>query len=316
MTGISIRGFAPGDLGRVVALWNLCLRKDPIAEERFWQLFLLDPNFDPAGMLIAESGGMVVGMLQAMARKTPLGSLGLQPTLGWITVFFVHPERRREGIGGRLLAAGLDFLRERGRADVMCNGYAPYYIFPGVDVDYSEAQQFLQARGFSVSSESVAMGMRLEGVRMPEAVRMRFELLQKDGHAVRPFQREDTLPILDFAGRHFPHWQPSVLEGLQRGNTDLLLATHHAEITGFTQWENPHNDPPHGAPGRFGPFGIRDDLRSLGIGAALFYTLIEWATARGSRYLWFGWAGGRNLSFYERAGCVVTRRFRLLKRTL
>jgi mycothiol synthase len=316
MSAVIIRPFAPGDLRPVVALWNRCLRKDPITEVRFWQLFLLDANFDPAGALIAEKDGEVVGLLQAMLRKTPLGVLGLQPQSGWITVFFVHPDYRRRGIGTQLLDVGLTFLREHGRTAVSCNGYAPYYIFPGVDCDYTEALGFLQARGFSVVSEPVAMGMALEGVRMPEAVRQHADRLRQEGFRVGLFQREDTLPLLAFAANHFPHWQPSVLEGLQRGHTEILIATHSEEVVGFAQWENPHNDPPDGAPGRFGPFGVREDLRGHSLGAVMFYTLIERVAGNGARYLWFGWAGGRNVSFYERTGCVVTRRFKLLKRTL
>jgi len=317
MPAATIRPFAPHDLGPVVTLWNRCLSKDPITEERFWRMFLLDANFDPTGMLIAEIEGEVVGLLQAMVRKTPLGTLGLQPHLGWIPVFCVHPDHRRRGIASRLLDAGIAFLRRHGRTEVHCNGYAPTYIFPGVDVDYTEALDFLQAREFSVVGEPVAMGIPLEGIRMPESVRRRSRTLQQEGVSVLLFRLEDTLPLLEFAGQHFPHWQPGVLEGLQRGNTEIMVAAMDSgEIVGFTQWENPHTDPPNGASGRFGPFGVREDLRGRGIGAVLFYTLIERVTGNGARYLWFGWAGGRNLSFYERAGCVITRRYRMLKRTL
>lgn len=316
MSALTVRPFGPKDLAPVVALWTRCLAKDPITEERFWQLYLLDCNFDPAGALVAEVDGTPVGFLHAIVRKFPIGTLGLEPNRGWITVFFVDPAFRRQGIGSALLAGGLEFLRARGRTDVWCNGYAPYYVFPGIDESYTEAQAFMEARGFSKFSSPVAMGMRLEGVRMPEKVAAKAAELAQDGYAVRLFQREDTLPLLDFMEKHFAHWTPSVLDGLQHGNLEILIATHHGEIVGFTQWENPYNDPPKGAQGRFGPFGVRPDLRSKGIGAVIFYTLIERVTGNGARYLWFGWAGGRNLSFYERAGCKVTRQFHMFKRAL
>lgn len=316
MSTFAIRPFASGDLSPAVALWNRCLTKDPITEERFWQLFLLDANFDPEGALIAEIDGEAVGFLQAMVRRSPIGSLGLQPTQGWLTVFFIDPGWRRQGIGSRLLEAGLAFLRQKGRRSVMCNGYAPYYIFPGVDNEYTEALDFLTARGFQPAGDAVAMGMPLEGVRMPGWVREKYAALAREGYEVRLFRLGDTLPLLAFAEEHFPHWQPSLLEGLQRGNTEIILATRNGQIVGYTQWENPYNDPPSGAPGRFGPFGVHPEQRSKGIGAVIFYTLIERVTGNGARYLWFGWAGGRNLSFYERAGCVVTRRFRLFTRAL
>lgn len=316
MSEVSIRPFRQRDMAPVVALWNHTLTKDPITEERFWQLFLLDCNFDPEGFLIAEQDGEVVGALQAMVRRYPIGSLGLQPTMGWITLFFVSAKHRRAGIGSRLMEAGLSFLRAKGRTEVMCNGYAPYYIFPGVDDDFPEALAFLARHGFDKVSDPVAMGMRLEGVRMPDPVREKRAELLKEGYEIRMFRREDTLPLLDFTEKHFPHWQPSLLEGLQKANLEIIVALHDGEMVGYTQWENPYNDPPKGAQGRFGPFGVRADLRSKGIGAVIFYELIERVTGAGARYLWFGWAGGRNLSFYERAGCVITRQFRLFKRGL
>ena len=318
MPGVSIRPFGPDDLAPVVALWNLCLPKDPLTEERFWRLFVLDPNFDPNGFLVAISAedGAVVGALQTMYRKVPLGSLGTQPDTGWLTAFFVHPDGRRRGVGTRLLDAGLAHLRAAGRAKVLCNGYAPYYLFPGVDAEYAAAHAFLEKHDFVAASEPVAMGMALESVVTPDAVRARREALEAEGVTVRPFTLRDTLPLLDFAEAHFPHWRPSVLEGLQQGNTEIVLAEDRGEIIAFAQWENPHNDPPGGGAGRFGPFGVHPGRRSGGVGAAVFYDLIARVKARGARYLWFGWAGGRNLSFYERAGCVVTRRFRLYQRTL
>jgi GNAT superfamily N-acetyltransferase len=162
------------------------------------------------------------------------------------------------------------------------------------------------------------MGMPLEGVQMPDAVRSRKEYLAQEGILVRPFEIADTLPLLAFTESDFPHWTPSLRDSLSRGSTDIVVAVSGplAEVVAYAQWQNPHNDPPDGAPGRFGPFGVRHDFRSQGIGAVVFYEMIERATRQGSRYLWFGWAGGRNLSFYERAGCVVTRRFQLYKTAL
>ena len=214
-----------------------------------------------------------------------------------------------------MLQGGREFLQNKGCRKIGCSGYAPYYIFPGVDEDYGAAHTFLAVRGFAGAADAVAMGMPLEGVRMPDAVKRKQAMLASEGITVRPFERADTLPLLDFAEAHYPHWTPSIRDSLLRGSTDILVAVScpAAEILAYAQWQNPHNDPPRGAPGRFGPFGVRPDLRSQGIGAVVFHAMIERAAGSGARYLWFGWAGGRNLSFYERAGCVVTRRFQIYK---
>jgi mycothiol synthase len=316
MSAYVIRPFGPKDLAPVVALWSRSLAKDPMTEDRFWHFYLLDCNFDPAGALVAEAGGEVVGYLQAIVRKFPMGSLGTQPTMGWIPVFFVAPERRRQGLGTNLLEAGLSYLRSQGRTEVMINGYSPCYVTPGIDADYTEALAFVEQHGFAKVSEPLAMGMRLDGQRMPQRVKEKWAALKTEGYEIRMFERGDTLPLLAFAEKHFPHWQPSVLDGLQRANMEIVVATKGERIVGFTQWENTYNDPPNGAGGRFGPFGVDPTLRSQGIGAVIFYYLIERVVGKGARFLWFGWGGGRNYTFYTRAGCEVLRQFRLFKRAL
>lgn len=316
MPAITVRPYAPEDLSATVSIWNRCLTKDPISEDRFWHHFLLDPNFDRDGALVAEIDGCRVGFLQVMVRQHPMPPIGLEPERGWLTVFFVDSERRRLGVGSALLAAGLRYLRDRGRREVWCNGYAPIYIAPGVDVDYTAAQQFLPARQFEPAAEAVAMGMRLEGVCMPPGVKRRRDHLHADGFEIRAFSRADTLPLIAFSERYFPEYGATILDGLSRGNEEIIVATFNGDVAGFTQWQNTYTDPPAGAEGRFGPFGVRPDLRDRGLGSVIFYTLIEHVLARGTRYLWFGWAGGRNLSFYERAGCEVTRRFQLFRRTV
>jgi GNAT superfamily N-acetyltransferase len=160
------------------------------------------------------------------------------------------------------------------------------------------------------------MGMRLEGVRMPEAVQAQARELRGEGYEVRMVRREDTLPLIAFSLGHFPEYGDTIRDGLQHENEEIVVATKDGQIVGYAQWENTYTDPPLGAEGRFGPFGVRADLRSKGLGSVIFYTVIERVVSRGSRYLWFGWAGGRNVHFYERAGCRITRHFTLYGRSL
>ncbi len=375
MSELHIRPFGAGDLGPVVALWNRCLPKDQITKERFWHMFLLDPNFDSAGALVAEEvggggragapsgaaaagggaggadaglaatggraaggraagGGAIVGFLQVVVRRFPLGTLGLEPGRGYLNVFFVEPQQRRHGVATALLSVAIEYLRGHGCRELRCGGYVPYYVTPGVDVDYVDTHSFLAMNGFTRVAAPVAMGRALERAATPAWVREREAMLSLEGIEVRGFQVEDTLPLLDFVEKHFPDWAPSVRDGLQHENLEIVVATMddsavaggggataaggapNLEIVGCAQWENTYNDPPRGMPGRFGPFGVRPDLRNRGIGAVIFWNMVQRARARGSRYLWFGWAGGRNVAFYERMGCQVTRSFVLYRKVL
>lgn len=303
---ITIRPYTPHDWQKVVELWNASVTRDPLTPERFWQLFLLDQNFRAEGFLVAEAEGLPIGWMQIVTKGAE----------GWLTAFCVHPDWRRQGVARRLWEAHEVKLVEHGVNRVTCNGYAPYYLFPGVDEEYLEAQEFLKSVGFHTHTEAVAMGMNLEGVRTPPAVCETRAKLEAEGIEVRLFRHEDTLPLLEFTDTHFPYWGDSVRDGLRQGNLEIMVALHHGEPVGLTQWENTYTDPPHGLAGRFGPFGIREDMRSKGIGAVIFFGMIERAQAKGARYLWFGWAGGRNVRFYERMGCRVTRRFVLYRREL
>lgn len=299
-----IRPYTASDWKPLVALWNLCLPYDPITEDRFWQLILLDANFCAEGFWVAEQEGRIVGALQAIQEGER----------GFLTCFFVHPEWRRRGIGRSLLEAGEAFLQSRGAQSVSCNGYAPYYLFPGVDSRYAEAQAFLLASGFRVQAEAVAMGMTLDQAQTPSEVVASRQRLFEEGYEIRLFRKEDTLALLEFGESEFPYWKSSIRHDLMLGNLAITVAMHGQECVGVAQWQNTHTDPPHGLAGRFGPFGIKAELRSKGIGAVLFWEVVERVRAEGSKYLWFGWAGGRNVAFYERMGCHVTRNYTLFRK--
>jgi mycothiol synthase len=303
-----IRPFEPEDLEPVVSLWNDCLAKDRVTVELFWRLILLDPDFSSAGALVAESVGKPIGFLLSIAPK-----MGNQ---GRIAAFFVAPGHRRQGIGRTLLEAGIAHLRARGCRKATCNGHAPYYFFPGVDHDYTAALAFMTACGFEASAEAVAMNLRFDELTHPDGFRQREALLKEEGLEVRPVRFSDTMALLAFAESHYPDWRQSYVQGLQVDRCNVFVATIGERVVGFTQWQNPLTDPPAGVAGRFGPFGVHPDMRGSGIGSVIFNEVVAHLRARGVESLWLGWAGGRNLTFYERMGCQITRRFRMFSRDL
>jgi mycothiol synthase len=309
---VELRAFQADDLEPIVSLWNDCLLKDQISIERFWRLFLLDPNYRPEGAIVATADGKTVGYLQAIVSRTAVGIYPADQAQGWITVFFVSPAYRRFGIGRKLILAGLEFLRQHGCRAVSCNGYSPFYAFPGVDVEYAGALALLEGVGFQVLNEPVAMELSLKNVTTPALVAERRSGLATAGIVARPFELSDTLPLLAFVGAQFPYWHQCLIDGLQLDRDRVFVACRGAdEFLGFAQWENPQTDPPDGAIGRFGPFGVHADWRGKGLGSVMFYSLIEHLRAEGASRIWFGWAGGRNLVFYTRVGCRITRQYRM-----
>ena len=104
---MTIRSAAPADIPAVLDLWSRArssgasTRDDEAVVAR---LIAVDPD----SLLVAEDGGELVGTLIAAWD-------------GWRGNMYrlaVAPQRRREGIGSRLVAAGEQHLRRRGAGRV------------------------------------------------------------------------------------------------------------------------------------------------------------------------------------------------------
>lgn len=97
-----IAAATPGDAAAVIALWEACGLTRP------WN----DPAADfrravegaTSAVLLARDGGALIGSVM----------VGDDGHRGWVYYLAVAPDRRREGLGRRLMAAAEGWLRERG----------------------------------------------------------------------------------------------------------------------------------------------------------------------------------------------------------
>jgi ribosomal protein S18 acetylase RimI-like enzyme len=97
-----IRSATEGDIASVLALWEIAGGSVSVSDTREGLLRLLARDGD--ALLIAESGGVVIGSLIASWD-------------GWRGSFYklaVHPDHRRKGLATELLREGERRLRARG----------------------------------------------------------------------------------------------------------------------------------------------------------------------------------------------------------
>jgi mycothiol synthase len=314
VTGAVVRAYAAGDEADLVGVWNAAMASDPIAPTVFRRKVLLDPNFDPAGCLVAEADGAIRGFLLSLARRVPFFNQGLQPDEAWITAFGVHPDWQRQKIGTLLLETALQRLCEQGRSTVSVSPYVPNYFTPGVDVAaYAPAVAFLQRHAFVEVSRPLSMRSELTGFRIPESILQVAARLANEGVEVRPAEAADIVPVLEFVRECFSwDWYREageVFGELFAGDprqVNLLVASRAGEVVGYAQ---------HRAE-RFGPFGVNPTLRSRGIGRVLLARTLVDMLKRGNHVAWFLWTGDDAARLYAQCGFHEVRRFTVMKRSL
>lgn len=108
----------------------------------------------------------------------------------------------------------------------------------------------------------------------------------------RPGPYEKHL-VEDFASRHFSRkWASEVAVAFARQPVSCFIATRDKEILGFACYETT-------AKGFFGPTGVVESARGLGLGKALLLKSLEAQRDSGYAYAFIGGVGPRE--FYARA---------------
>lgn len=310
-----IRSYHPDDEDDVLRVWNTGLFADPINATTWRAKVLLDPNFSRDGCLVAEIDGRVRGFLLSLTRRVPFFNDGLEPDKSWITAFAVDPDWHAQGIGTALLDAAVTRLKDQGRQTIALSPYVPNYFTPGADVDaYAPGIAFLQDQGFDIIERPISMRAELTGFTIPETVRDRQDKLHTDGIVVRPVIPADIARILDFIPCHFSwDWHreaAGVLNDLYNGdprNVGMIVALQDDnKVLGYAQHRGE----------RFGPFGVRPDLRSRGIGRVLLANTLSEMLKKNYHAAWFLWTGDDAARLYSQLGFKPVRRFAVLQKTL
>lgn len=335
---VHFRPYRGGDEKALVALWNRCLPADPISDRVFLEKVLCDANFDPEGLIVAEDPAHpseLTGFVLTLVRRLPLWGDDLEPENAWVTAFGVDPQWRRQGIGRRLLRLAEDFARARGRKTLYFASYAPNYFVPGLDAAlYPEGAAFLQSLGFSTVYPCAAMDRSLVGYALPPEVASLRAQREKEGYRFGPLTVDRVAETIRFANEAFnPDWGRAIREAILRGVPlhQILIATDCRPNAVADQERNAAGQPQHGrvvgfamygaydgVGERFGPFGVAETQRGLGLGKILLHLTMHEMRARGLHSSWFLWTGEDSPAghLYLSAGYHITRRFNVLKKSL
>ncbi len=313
-----IRSFEVGDGPALASAWTAAAPADPIGYQRFRDLFLLDRNFDPAGLKVAVHEDQVVGAAYAVRRLVAAAGDDLEPTDGWIPFFFVHPEHRGRGLGRALLTEALEWLRSEGRSVAFFSSYTPNYFLPGLDVArYPDALRLLTSLGFERQYDAVAMDRSLVGYEIPAEVRERLHRLAADGYSFGTPTGDELTSLIEIAGSEFnPDWARAIREAVVSGlplERIVLARDPDGRVLGWAM-----HGTYEGVIDRFGPFGVLPASRGTGLGKVLLHLTLERMAGLGAHSAWFLWTGEQSAAgqLYLKTGFTITRKFTILRATL
>jgi GNAT superfamily N-acetyltransferase len=124
-------------------------------------------------------------------------------------------------------------------------------------------------------------------------VRSHVERLKEQGVVIRRAMPYEKLPVVDWVRRNFgAGWAGECDVAFSNLPVSCFMATAGGEITGFACYESTCRD-------YFGPMGVLEGKRGLGIGKALFLSCLHAMAAIGYAYAIIGGAGPKE--FYSKA---------------
>ncbi len=308
---IQIRSFARGDLSTLVALWNKTMAADPISQQRLLLDYVLDPHFDPNGLVLATDGNELAGFAFGMTARPDLPSDNAVGT-GVIVGFGVAEQHRRQGIGTALIQGVEEYFRAKDVSTIQVGPWVPPYLVPGVDeTAYAGTVEFLEAQGYAPGAKPVSMRALLTGYEPSADVPEIVATLSEDDIWIRPAVADDATDLIAFAIEHFPHWE-SYVRGAMRstvlaaGDATLHIALDGDTVIGFAMTSGE----------RFGPFGVNGDYRGRGIGAVLLSRALCAMRAANVHLAYFLWTSDQTARLYNRHGFEIVRRFTMMSKRL
>ena len=116
--GVELRSFRSGDEAGVLAVNSAAFADHPeqgALDRAGFDQRAAEPWFDPAGLIVAERDGEVVGFHWTKTHATLVGTA----PHGEVYVVAVAPSMQGSGLGVTLLEAGIEHLRSQGYGEVL-----------------------------------------------------------------------------------------------------------------------------------------------------------------------------------------------------
>ncbi|MEM7532723.1 MAG: GNAT family N-acetyltransferase [Chloroflexota bacterium] len=291
MTAWLIRTLLENDIPQLVALCNTSHPYDPVAPEKFQQLYQL-PHYDPTGMFVAEHEGKIIGFMPTIIYKEGHYKDPIFANTGCILSVVIHPDYETTDLGDVLLTRALAYLQAQGKTIIDVASFKPFRFFPHYDTRHTYPIALLQKHGFEPLRELVDVTKSLVDFQTPQWAVDIERQLQGEGLRFDYCTERYQADFLAFLDEHF--WEAWYLKNKrfvdERGDPRTrLLAIWGDKVVGYVYFDVEAAVDTAGTVGKLSQTGVMPSLRSKKIGSVLVFKAMAEMQARGATSLEIYW---------------------------
>ncbi len=269
------------DMARIAEFCNrnFDFHRGQFAAEPLRRTIFDDQDYKSEHGFIVLDGEGVVGVMVGVQRGQE----------AWLKLFAVDKDRRRLQIARQMLDELEGRFRSAGVKRVHTLNSSPHYVMPGLDVRYTAGVCLLKGRGYQLDQYVHNMRVDLDSAEFDTG---EAELAQAgQGIIFRRLRHEDEpalRPWID--GNWGSSWRTEACNSLTNDPVTSHVAINDGRIVGFGTYDV------MALTSGFGPTGVEESMRGLGLGKILLFRCLEDMKKRGDRHCEVTWVGP--ISYY------------------
>ncbi len=226
--------------------------------------------------------------------------------LGVISLILVAKECQRQGIGSKLLAEALLWLKKKGATEITIGAGAGGYFWPGIPQNLN-CTNFFEKCGFKISEDGpVDMCQDVTNFVTPGGT---FERMIEQSIQISFANSKWAQKILSFVAENFPNWLEYYEKEVKAKNfKKIFLAYHGEEVIAVSQlWRDDctWRELFENSVGGGAALGVSKAWQGKGVGSAMKAWGTEKIRDSKRKYVYIGWT--YEIEFYERLGFKIWR---------
>lgn len=300
----------------ITTLWNQEFGKiHPISDELFKRNI---KNIYEKASFVALKNDEIVGFVLTKIWDKNF-QINAYNDVAWISLIYVMPKYRRQGIGAKLLNDATKVLQEIGKK-ILYIGRDIYNYFPGLPIDMNKNIDFFIKNGFEYSYQTHDLISRNDEL---------LPIKNKIGYTFRLGTIEDKNELISFMNKNWPgRWTYETIDYFDNGgngNEYLICLNSKNEICAFTKICYPDTDinlisnsvtwrARFEKLGGIGPLGVDPAYRGNHLG----YDIVAWSVNKlieqNVTEMIIDWTG--LLEFYRQFGFEVWKSYSYLTKKI